>query len=200
MTMSTTVRLLGAIALVAAASACGGGGGGGGDDGGVIPAPTTASFAASDPTPPAGSVSLQQGSRSGLVVNVLVSASGINDFFGAGLRLTYDPALVRFEGSDTSVSFLRDPPFDAPGAPLLFTIAESTPGILNVAATRLQNAQGTATGVNVAGTRTLVSLQFRLLAATAGTQVTLPPAQREVRDSQANLLAPTFHAGAFLAN
>ena len=188
-------RLLLGLALLVIASACGGGGGGGG--GGVI-GPSTASFAAADPTPPADSISLQQGSRSGLVVNVLVSATGVDDFFGAGFRLLYDPALVRFESSNDAGSFLRDG--GTPNAQLQFLVDSSTSGVLNVAATRLQNAGGTATGVNVAGTRTLISLQFRLLADTAGSPVTLPAAQREARDSQANQIALTWHAGAFLAD
>lgn len=192
-----TARLLLSIALALAASGCGGGGGG--NDGGVV-GPQTASFAAADPTPPADSISLQQGTRAGLVVNVLVSATDVPDFFGGGFRLTYDPSVVRFESSSSTGSFLRDAPFDGAGAGLQFLVDSSTPGVLVVAATRLQNAGGTAPGVDVTGTRTLISLQFRLLLGTAGSPVTLPAPQREARDSQGSPLALTWHAGAFLAN
>jgi hypothetical protein len=199
MAMGRTARLLAAIVLAAAASACGGGGGGG-DDGGVVGGPQNGSFSAADPTPPAGTMSLQQGTRTGLVVNVLVSATNVNDFFGAGVRLDYDPTTVRFESSDTATSFLRDPPFGGPGAALQFQVDGSTPGSVMVSAARLQNLQGTATGVNVVGTRTLVSLQFRLLVATNGSPVNLPSAQREVRDSQDAVLALPWFSGAFVAN
>ena len=198
MAMGRMARLVGAIVLAAAASACGGGGGG--DDGGVVGGPQSGSFSAADTTPPAGSMSLQQGTRSGLVVNVLVSATNVNDFFGAGVRLDYDPAVVRFESSDTSTSFLRDPPFGGGGAPLQFQVDGSTPGSVIVSAARLQNAQGTATGVNVAGTRTVVSLQFRLLVATNGSPVSLPSAQREVRNSQDAVLTLPWFSGVFVAN
>lgn len=191
-----TARLLLSIVVVLAASGCGGGGG---NDGGVV-GPQSASFAAADPTPPADSISLQQGTRAGLVVNVLVSVTDVPDFFGAGLRLTYDPSIVRFESSSSTGSFLRDAPFDGPGAGLQFLVDSSTPGVLNVAATRQQNPAGNAPGVDVNGTRTLISLQFRLLLGTAGTPATMPAQQREARDSQGNPLALTWHAGSFLAN
>lgn len=192
-----TSRLLLSIALALAASGCGGGGGG--NDGGVV-GPQTASFAAADPTPPADSISLQQGTRAGLVVNVLVSATDVADFFGAGFRLTYDPSFVRFESSSSTTSFLRDAPFDGPLAELQFLVDSSTPGVLNVAATRQQNQAGNAPGVDVSGTRTLLSLQFRLLLDAAGSPVTLPAQQREARDSQGNALALTWHAGSFFAD
>jgi hypothetical protein len=134
-----------------------------------------------------------------VVVNVLVTATDVDDFFGSGLRVTYDPSVARFESFSSTGSFLRDAPFDS-GAGLDFRVDSSTPGVLVIVATRLQNAGGTASGVDVSGTRTLLSLQFRLLLNTAGSPVNLPAAQREVRDSQGNALALTWHAGAFVAN
>jgi hypothetical protein len=197
-TTGSSARLLLGIGLAALASACGGGGGG---NGGVIPGgPQTASFAAADATPPDGSVSLQQGSRAGVLVNVLVQATGVDDFFGAGFRLNYDPAVARFESASDAGSFLRDPPFDGAGAPLEFQVDSSTPGSLFVGATRLQNGTSTATGVDVGASRTLISLQFRLLAVTAGSPVVLPGSQREARDSQDAALPLTWHAGSLVAN
>jgi hypothetical protein len=51
--------------------------------------------------------------------------------------------------------------------------------------------------VDVAGTRTLLSLQFVMLKASQGSPVTLPGSQREARDSQDNVLPLTWQAGAF---
>jgi hypothetical protein len=196
MTMGRAARLLGVIVLAGAATACGGGGGGDGD-GGTTGGPQTGSFVAADATPPPDSVSLQAGTHSGLVVNVLVSATDVDDFFGAGFRVLYDPTVAQFQTFDAATSFLRDAPFNTAGAPLQFQVDASTPGVLSVSATRLQNAQGTAPGVNVAGTRTLLSLQFVMLKATQSSPVTLPGSQREVRDSGDNVLPLTWQAGAF---
>ncbi|HEX5042562.1 MAG TPA: hypothetical protein VFV75_06625 [Candidatus Polarisedimenticolaceae bacterium] len=195
MTMGTGARLA-ALVLATAATACGGGGGGS-SDGGTTGGPQTGSFLAADTTPPADSVSLQAGTHSGLVVNVLVRVTDVDDFFGTGFRLIYDPTVAQYQTFDSSASFLRDAPFDTAGAPLNFEVDASTPGVLTVSATRLQNAQGTATGVNVAGTRTLLSLQFVMLKVTPSSPVTLPGAQREARDSTDTVLPLTWQAGAF---
>ena len=97
MTMGRAGRLLGVIALAAAATACGGGGGGSGD-GGTTGGPQTGSFLAADPTPPVNSVSLQAGTHSGLVVNVNVAVTGVNDFFGTGFRNELRTSQRRYAG------------------------------------------------------------------------------------------------------
>jgi hypothetical protein len=196
MTMRSAVRLLGAVALAVAGTACGGGGGGS-SDGGTTGGPQTGTFVAADPTPPADSVTLQAGTHSGLVVNVLVSVTDVDDFFGTGFRVLYDATVAQYQTFDASTSFLRDAPFNTAGAPLQFQVDASTPGVLSVSATRLQNAQGTATGVNVAGTRTLLSLQFVMLKVAQSSPVTLPGSQRDVRDSSDNSLPLTWQAGIF---
>jgi hypothetical protein len=196
MTMWRAARLLGAIALAVAATACGGGGGGSGD-GGTTGGPQTGSFVAADPTPPADSVSLQAGTHSGLAVNVNVVVTNVDDFFGTGFRVIYDATVAQYQSFDAAGSFLRDAPFDTAGAPLQFDVDASTPGVLSVSATRLQNAQGSATGVNVAGTRTLLVLRFAMLKLSQSSPVTLPGSQREARDSQDNVLPLTWQAGVF---
>jgi len=195
MTMGSAMRLLSAIALAAVATACGGGGGGS-SDGGTTGGPQTGAFVAAAPTPPAGSVSLQQGAHTGLAVNVDVKVTGVNDFFGTGFRIIYDPTVAQYQSFDSSASFLRDPPFDTSGQ-LDFRVDASTAGILSISATRLQDATGTQPGVDVAGTRTLLTLHFVMLKATNGSPVTLPGSQREARDSQDNVLALTWQAGSF---
>ena len=196
MTLGSAARVLGAIVLAAATTACGGGGGGS-NDGGTTGGPQTGAFVAADSTPPADSVSLQAGTQSGLVVSVLVRATDVDDFFGAGFRVLYDGTVAQYQTFDASTSFLRDAPFNTAGAPLQFQVDSSTPGVLSISATRLQNAQGTATGVNVAGTRTLLSLQFVMLKVTQQSPVTLPGSQREARNSADAVLPLTWQAGAF---
>ena len=196
MTMWRAARLLGAIALAVAATACGGGGGGS-SDGGTTGGPQTGSFVAADSTPPADSVSLQAGTHSGLAVNVNVVVTSVDDFFGTGFRVVYDPTVAQYQSFDAAGSFLRDAPFNTAGAPLQFDVDASTPGVLSVSATRLQNAQGSATGVNVAGTRTLLVLRFAMLKLAQTSPVNLPAPQREARDSQDNILPLTWQAGVF---
>ena len=111
MTMWRAARLLGAIALAVAATACGGGGGGS-SDGGTTGGPQTGSFVAADSTPPADSVSLQAGTHSGLAVNVNVVVTSVDDFFGTGFRVVYDPTVAQYQSFDAAGSFLRDAPFN----------------------------------------------------------------------------------------
>lgn len=195
MTMGSAVRLLGVIALAAAATACGGGGGGS-SDGGTTGGPQTGSFVPADPTPPPNSVSLQAGTHSGLVVNVNVAVTAVDDFFGTGFRIIYDPTVAQYQSFSSTGSFLRDPPFDTSGQ-LDFRVDASTPGTLSIVATRLQNGQGDATGVDVAGTRTLLSLQFVMLKVSQTSPLTLPLSQCEARDSQDTVLPLTWQAGIF---
>jgi len=196
MTMWRAARRLGLIALAVSLTACGGGGGGS-NDGGTTGGPQTGSFVAADTTPPADSVSLQAGTHSGLAVNVNVVVTNVDDFFGTGFRVIYDATVAQYQSFDASTSFLRDAPFNTAGAPLQFDVDASTPGVLSVSATRLQNAQGSATGVNVAGTRTLLVLRFAMLKLAQTSPVTLPGSQREARDSQDNVLPLTWQAGVF---
>ena len=196
MTMWRAARRLGLIALAGTLTACGGGGGGN-NDGGTTGGPQTGSFVAADPTPPADSVSLQAGTHSGLAVNVNVAVTNVDDFFGTGFRVIYDATVAQYQSFDSASSFLRDAPFNTAGAPLQFDVDASTPGILSISATRLQNAQGTATGVNVAGTRTLLILRFAMLKVTQTSPVTLPASQSEARDSQDTVLPLTWQAGVF---
>ena len=184
MSRSMSTRLLLAVLLAASAFACGGGGDSGG---GTVPT-RVATFAPADPTPPSNSVSLQSGSQSADTVTIRVSATDVNDFFGAGFRVTFDPASLVFLGMSSAGSFLRDG--GVPNANLLFTTdAISVPGAVLVSATRLQNQTGTLTGVNVNGTRELVSLTFLATADTAGNTLSLP-APREVCDSDTPICNP----------
>jgi hypothetical protein len=130
-------------------------------------------------------------------VNVNVARDGRGRLLRNGFRVIYDPTVAQYQSFDAAGSFLRDAPFDTAGAPLQFDVDASTPGVLSVSATRLQNAQGSATGVNVAGTRTLLVLRFAMLKLAQTSPVTLPASQREARDSQDNVLPLTWQAGVF---
>lgn len=169
------VLLAGWMSTVAVS--CGGGGGGGG---GVIVPGRTATFTSADSTPAPNSVSLQSAAASGDTVTIRVTVTDVTDFFGTGFRVTYNPTTVVFVSMSSTGSFLRDGGIGA--ANLNFTADASSPGILLISATRLQNATGTIDGVDVAASRELVTLTFRATANTGGNPFALPE-PREVCDS-----------------
>jgi len=137
----------------ALAPSCGGGGGGGV---GIL----VALFTPSNPSPGPATVSMQPGDQTNDVFEVKIMVTEVNDFFGAAFRVRYPTGSVSFVSADTSQSFLLDPP--ATTLDVFFKVDPgSSPGEVIVAATRLQNSSGTMPGVNVAGSRELLSLTFR---------------------------------------
>ena len=140
-----------AFAVLALGTACGGGG-----NDNPAPSGPVASFVPGTAAP----LSLAQlaGSASGSSFTVRISATDVNNFFGAAFRMQIDPDFVAFQGYDSNSSFLRDNGVTN----VNFRVdATTVPGHVIVTATRLQNGQGTIPGVNVAGTRDLISLTFR---------------------------------------
>ena len=174
--------LLGA-ALVLAPS-CGGGGGGGG---GTTPPGRTATFTPADPTPDANSVTLQAGARSGATFVVRVVVTDVNDFFGTGFRVEFDPASVQFTGFDATASFLRSGGVTDDN--LFFEVVSPEAGVLLVSATRLQNDTGTLPGVDVVGSRDLLTLSFTARANTAGNTFSIVE-PREVCDPGVPVCTP----------
>lgn len=144
---------LAAIAILAlGTTACGGGG-----DDNPAPSGPVASFTPGTATP--GSIAQLAGSTSGTSFTIKISATDVPDFFGAAFRIRIDPDYVAYQGLSSTGSFLRDG-----GVTSLDFRADATtvPGQVIVNATRVQNAGGTIPGVNVVGTRELVSLTFRV--------------------------------------
>jgi hypothetical protein len=137
--------------------ACGGGGSSGG---GGVTRPLVASFAPDNPNPVADTISMA-GATTGANVAVSIQVTEIDAFFGAGFRVTYDSASVNFVGFDPA-SFLDN---HAGGTDI--DAREEDPnnrGTVVVTAT-IQDA-GQPAGLDVAGTQTLITLNFQATAST----------------------------------
>lgn len=193
--MGRVMVAAGALLFGALAPSCGGGGGGG-TTGGIV-----ATFTPASPNPAALSVTMQTGSASGQNFNVRISATDVNDFFGAAFTINL-PTGISFVSLDSAQSFLRDGGF--PIGNLSFLSDTSTPTKLRVVATRL-NA-GTNSGVNVVGTRELVTLRFSATRAFAATPLEFLTATDtcEVRGSvqpppEGNLIDVSWSGGSVVA-
>ncbi len=141
-------------ALYAVSVSCGGGGGGGGG-----PKPLVPTFTPSNASPGADTVSMQAGTVSGETFNVDIRVTDTNAFFGAAFSVTFDPAVLRYNGMGDAASFLRDN-----GAVPYFQASQSPAGTIVAVATR----KNPDPGVDVTGTRTLVQLSFTALKTSAG--------------------------------
>ena len=142
--------------------ACGGGGSSGP---GNVTKPLTASFAPNNPNPVADTINLA-GSAAGANVAVAVQVTEIDDFFGAGFRVTYDPASVNFVGFDPA-SLLDD---HAGGTDIdARELDPANRGTVVVTAT-IQDA-GQPAGIDVVGTRTLITLNFQATTTTAANPI-----------------------------
>jgi hypothetical protein len=167
-------RLATALALVAGyalSTACGGGGGGGGNGGGGL----QAVFTAGNPTPGANTLSMPSMASANDVFAVQVQVTGINDFFGATFRVTFNTTHAQFLGFSETGSVLLGAGIDT-----LFLAEASAgdPSTLLIYATR----QGSnVAGVDVTTSQLLITLNFRALQAVAGSGIAFAPAApREV--------------------
>jgi hypothetical protein len=119
-----------------------------------------ASFAPDVAAPGANTVALLPGSSSGPNVNVRVTVTGVPTFFGAAFRVKYNPLALRFNGMESTGSFLR-----AGGVPadhLVFLEDHtSSAGEIIVTATRVDPVAWPP--VAVTATSDLVVLNFTAL-------------------------------------
>lgn len=164
---------------------CGGGGGGSG----VINSGLTADFIASQASPGANTVSLQQRTESGANFDVVVQATTVTDFFGAAFHVTFDTTKVDYLSFDSSTSFLLDAPVSTSSPPVIFTVFEQ-PGELLITATR--NQDGSTPGITFTGNRDLLVLKFRAIAATGSTSssISIPLTDTLACDSSGGTPAP----------
>jgi hypothetical protein len=146
---------IGTLMLVLAlitAPACGGGGGG--SDPGGSPTPVAASFVADQPAPSGNTAAMAQGTASNDIVVVNVTLTGTNGVYGTAFEVVYDAIHTSFLG------FTPGTVFEQGGVTPQYQItAESsaTPPRIVVGISRTGS-----TGTNVSGTKTVVSLQFRV--------------------------------------
>ena len=115
-----------------------------------------ARFTPDTPAPGNSTMALLQSTASGAAVNVRITATGIDDFFGAAFRITYDPDALLFGGWDDNGSFLLD---GVTAADVLFQVDQtSIGGQVVIVATRLDPV--TVPAVDVGATATLLTLNF----------------------------------------
>ena len=164
------------LALVVAAvllASCGGGGSSGAGGGGMMPSPLQATFTSGGP----GDITLEPGVSSGADFDVEVRVNGpFNDFFGAAFRIELPAMIVLIAGSNGNGSFLLD------GSPdTTFNAIQEGDEVL-VVATRVQGAgKSYVPGVDVVGSRLLMTLKFRAAGPTAGALAIKDFPSREVR-------------------
>ena len=142
------------LALGALMPACGGGGGDDGGGGGNGGASLVATFT---PAATPGTISMA-GSSAGANFSIQVQVTDVNDFFGAGFHVTFDPASAQFVGFSSSGSVL-------PGSAVDFDAVLEGPG--DVKAYGWITDTNQPAGVDVVGTGTLMTLNFQATAATS---------------------------------
>jgi hypothetical protein len=139
-------------------------GGGGSDSGGGMTNPLTARFTSDAPDPLVADTISMAGTTAGANVAIEVQVTSINDFFGAGFRVTYDSSVFNFTGFDATGSLIDD---YAGGTDI--DADEISPGTIAVVAT-IQDASQPA-GIDVAGTRKLITLNFQATTTTGDTPI-----------------------------
>lgn len=149
--VSTALVVAAYVALSAASLGCGGN-----NDSTTSTTAVVAQFTPDTATPADGSVTLLPGTTSGASVNVRVTVTQVDSFFGAAFRITYDPTALLFNGMDSTTSFLRDGVTD-PDQELQFLFdASLNPGEIVITATRVFPA----VALPAAPTADLVILNF----------------------------------------
>jgi len=142
------------LVLGALMPACGGGGSdnGGGNMGALVATFTPAA------TP--GTMSMAA-STSGASFSIQVQVTDVNDFYGAGFHVTFNPASAQFVGFSSSGTVLPG----TPGTTLSFNAVLDSPGDVKAYGWITDPAQ--PAGVDVVGTATLMTLNFTATAATS---------------------------------
>ena len=166
MNVSKTLLLFPIILLVVAC--------GGGSDGGGMTTPTVCIDFTGGTAATSGSVVAQQGSGSTCdVVAVDLIVTGVNDLFGMGVTLSYDPAVASYEGLTTVGSVL------AQGGVQVQALELESSGQVLIGATR---TGATTNGVNVAGSQLLLRVLFRKVG--SGGMTTISYSDNQLLDAQ----------------
>lgn len=150
MTLTLRSALIGAIATL---TACGGGGGS--SNGGVIdpsPSPLTAAFQADQVAPNSSQVAMLEGSKSGDVVTVKVTVTGVSGIYGAAFEVSYDSNNAAY------VNYSPGSLFEQGGQTPNYTVSTPSPGRVVVGISRVGSVTTTGAGT----TATAVNLTFRV--------------------------------------
>lgn len=135
-------------------------GGGGGEP--IAPPGINATWTSANPAPGVMTINMGAAATSGSSFSFPVQVTGINDFFGAAFRVSFDSSNAAFAGYSAAGSVIDDGT-----ATVLINASLGAPGEVLINATRQQGAGGTyVSGVDIAGTATLITLNFRATLAT----------------------------------
>jgi Cohesin domain len=154
-THKATMMLL-LVAVLVAAPACGGGGGGSTSTGGS-PSPLAASFVPDQGAPAANTVALEQGSKANDVVTVNVTLTNTNGVFGLAFEIPFDAIHAVYLGYTAGTALEQ-----GSNTPI-YNVTTNVNGSSGRVIVGVARTGGTKT--NVAGTATVVGLQFRVKSA-----------------------------------
>ncbi len=112
-----------------------------------------ASFTAEQPAPGPASVSLEPGRATGDMIEVRVQLTDIGDVYGAAFYVVLDPAIASY------VSYAAGEILEGDGQDPLYLVDAGQPGRIIVSANRL----GPVGGIDVTGSRTLLTLTLRVV-------------------------------------
>ena len=145
-------RLTTSLTIIALtlATACGSGGGSGGS--GPISSNLVAGFSPDQPAPPANTVAMAEGSKTGDLVTVDITVTDTSGIYGAAFDITFNANNAIFEGWSPGNLL------ETGGHTPYYDVDLVAAGQLVIVATR----QGPVAGVTASGTRTMVRLTFRV--------------------------------------
>jgi Cohesin domain len=112
-----------------------------------------ASFTAEQSAPGPASVSLEPGRATGDTIEVRVRLTDIGDVYGAAFYVVLDPVIASY------VSYAAGEVLESDGQVPLYLVDAGQPGRIVVSANRL----GPVGGVDVTGSRTLLTLTLRVV-------------------------------------
>ena len=147
------------VALVGVVFGCGGS-----DNGGMTPTTCVTFVTAGDPT----TFTAVAGAAACSSIEVRVRLNGVMDVYGGGFDITFDPAIVAYDGLDKSTSHLS-----SDGTATSFLDGSPVPvgtGTVEIGFTRLDQAAG---GVDFDASQELCRLRFKKIAGSGSTDLTL---------------------------
>ena len=146
------ILIVAGIFLAASSALCCGGGGGGGGGRDVVD-PSCLSFTAGGTPNPSTVIATESAASTCEVAQLDVRITGVDDVYAGSFTVSYDAAMVSYEGTSLSGSILNED-----GA-AVEVIENEGAGSVTIGLTRI----GVDTGVDFDTTGTLITLIFRIL-------------------------------------
>jgi hypothetical protein len=151
-TMSRGAMKLGSLVVLLALVAAPACGGGSGASPGGSPTPLAASFVPEQPSPTANDVAMAEGAKSNDVVTINVTMTDASGVYATAFDIVYDDARLVFLG------FAAGAVFEQGGNAPNYTVNGTT----NAGRVVIGVSRTGPSSTNVSGTKTVLSLQFRV--------------------------------------